>query len=244
MTARIAVLASGGGSNLQALLDYLERHGPAAPARVTLVVSDRAGSGALARASMRAIDSVHLPASEPDAATLERLLERHDTDYVVLAGYLRLVPEPVVRAYKGRMLNVHPALLPAFGGPGMYGMRVHRAVIESGTQVSGPTVHFVDEAYDRGPIVAQWPVPVLGSDDPESLAARVLQVEHLLYPRAIHAVVAGLITLSGSGQVERRLAAPSRSADRGFTTTSDLGSLAREIDHTFGIDASSTSLGI
>jgi phosphoribosylglycinamide formyltransferase 1 len=245
VTARIAVLASGGGSNLQALLDYIEGLGSAAPATVTLVVSDRAEAGALSRASMREIEGVHLPASKAESATaLQRLLAQHGADHVILAGYLRLVPEPVVRAYRGRILNVHPALLPGFGGPGMYGMRVHRAVIESGAQISGATVHFVDEAYDRGPIVAQWPVPVLDGDDPQTLAARVLQAEHVLYPRAIHAVVAGLITLSGSGRVERRGGLPPGSADRGFTTTTDLDSLAREIDLTLGIDASSTSLGI
>src|SRR6185436_1036035 len=98
--------------------------------------------------------------------------------------------------FTGRIVNVHPALLPAFGGPGMYGQRVHQAVIESGARVSGVTAHFVDEVYDSGPIIAQWPVPVFPSDDATSLAARVLRVEHLVYPRVVDAVAAGRTTLA------------------------------------------------
>src|SRR5690606_25967592 len=103
----------------------------------------------------------------------------------------RRVPEPVVARLRGRILNLHPALLPAFGGEGMYGMRVHRAVLESGVRVSGVTVHLVDEHYDRGPIMAQWPVPVLPGDTPELLAERVLRVEHLLLPAAVEALACG-----------------------------------------------------
>jgi folate-dependent phosphoribosylglycinamide formyltransferase PurN len=100
------------------------------------------------------------------------------------------------------MMNVHPALLPAFGGPGMYGRRVHQAVLDAGARVSGATVHFVDEAYDRGPIVAQWPVPVRAGDSADALAARVLRAEHAIFPRAVHAVAAGLVTLSDDGRVK------------------------------------------
>jgi folate-dependent phosphoribosylglycinamide formyltransferase PurN len=106
-------------------------------------------------------------------------------DLVVLAGYLKLVPADTVSAFDGRMVNIHPALLPAFGGPGMYGIRVHRAVLASGATVSGATVHLVNAEYDRGPIVAQWPVPVQPGDTPEALAARVLQVEHRLLPAVV-----------------------------------------------------------
>ena len=104
-------------------------------------------------------------------------------------------------------MNVHPALLPAFGGPGMYGARVHRAVLDAGARISGATVHFVDEQYDRGPIIAQWPVPVLAADTPETLAARVLRVEHILYPRVVHAVAADHIALAADGRVTYRGAA-------------------------------------
>jgi folate-dependent phosphoribosylglycinamide formyltransferase PurN len=142
-----------------------------------------------------------------DAEQLEKLLGDHRVDLIVLAGYLRLVPRSVVGAYRGRIINIHPALLPAFGGAGMYGQRVHSAVIEQGARVSGATVHFVDEAYDRGPIIAQWPVPVLPGDTPEALAARVLRVEHLLLPRAACAVAMGKVRLDENGRLSRPYAA-------------------------------------
>src|SRR5205807_2164795 len=103
----------------------------------------------------------------------------------VLAGYLQRIPPAVVARFRLRLINIHPALLPAFGGPGMYGRRVHEAVLASGAPISGATVHYVDEEYDRGPIIAQWPVPVRAGDTPESLAARVLEVEHRLLPRVV-----------------------------------------------------------
>jgi phosphoribosylglycinamide formyltransferase 1 len=181
-----AVFASGGGTDLQALLDHQAALGAACSWRVALVVSDREGAGALERARRAGVPSLVIPTRNrpPDDVAAETLaaLEEHHVGVVLLAGYLKLVPTPVVAAYHRRILNIHPALLPAFGGKGMYGMNVHRAVIESGASVSGPTVHFVDESYDRGSIVAQWPVPVLPDDTPEALAARVLEVEHVLYP--------------------------------------------------------------
>jgi formyltetrahydrofolate-dependent phosphoribosylglycinamide formyltransferase len=188
MKARIAVFVSGRGSNLQALHAYLERAGGA---EVVLVVSDRASSGALEWATDRGIQRATLESGADDATAILRLLDSCRVEFVVLAGYLRLVPPEVVRVYHRRMVNVHPALLPAFGGPGMYGARVHRAVLESGARVSGATVHFVDEVYDRGRIIAQWPVPVSHVDDEVSLAARVLRIEHLLLPRVVHQLVAG-----------------------------------------------------
>jgi phosphoribosylglycinamide formyltransferase 1 len=106
----------------------------------------------------------------------------------VLAGYLRLVPAAVTRRFRDRVVNIHPALLPSFGGAGMYGLRVHRAVIDSGCTVTGPTVHYVEEEYDKGRVIAQWPVPVVAGDTPESLSARVLEVEHILYPAAVELV--------------------------------------------------------
>ena len=199
--ARVAVLASGGGSNLGALLAHLDALGAARRADVVLVASDRASAGALGRARERGIAAGSLPATA-DGHALALLLEAHEVDLVALAGYLKLVPAEVVRRYRGRMLNVHPALLPAFGGPGMYGHRVHRAVLEAGVRVSGATVHFVDEHYDRGPIVAQWPVPVLPGDTADSLAARVLRAEHAIFPRVVQAVAAGLVTLSHDGRVQ------------------------------------------
>jgi phosphoribosylglycinamide formyltransferase 1 len=198
--ARIAVLASGGGTNLQALLDRFNAGGEPV-ARVELVVGSRSGIGALERARHSGVRGMVVDprqlAADP-AAELLAVLEESATDLVVLAGYMHLIPEPVVERYRGRMLNVHPALLPAFGGTGMYGMRVHRAVLAAGVRVTGATVHQVDERYDEGAIVAQWPVPVLRDDTPETLAARVLRAEHLILPAAVEALARG----EQSGTVE------------------------------------------
>lgn len=191
--ARIAVLASGGGSNLQALLDRFNG-AQEGVASVELVIASRPDAGALERAERAGVATAVIDPRAPADAHAEALLgalEGARADLVVLAGYMHLIPDRVVERYRGRMLNVHPALLPAFGGAGMYGMRVHRAVLAAGARISGATVHQVDERYDEGAIVAQWPVPVLRSDTPESLAARVLRVEHLLLPAAVEALARG-----------------------------------------------------
>ncbi|HOX19690.1 MAG TPA: phosphoribosylglycinamide formyltransferase [Gemmatimonadales bacterium] len=181
MSYRVAVCISGGGSNLQALLDRLQGE---APARVVLVLSNRADAGGLERARQAGVPAEVL--SDPaDASEWITRLGRRDVDLLVLAGYLKLVPPGVVQKYAGRILNVHPALLPAFGGAGMYGTRVHEAVLASGATESGPTVHLVDEVYDRGAILAQRRVPVLPDDTPDRLAARVLAVEHALLPEVV-----------------------------------------------------------
>jgi phosphoribosylglycinamide formyltransferase-1 len=191
---RIAVFASGGGTNLQALIDHFNP-APAPAARVELVVASRARLCALDRAARSAIASLVVDAREIGAgAAAERMLaalDQHRIDIAVLAGWLQLVPIEVVERYHGRMLNIHPALLPGFGGRGMYGMRVHRAVIEAGVRVSGATVHLVSDRYDEGCIIAQWPVPVLPGDTPGALAARVLAVEHRILPLAVEAVARG-----------------------------------------------------
>ena len=176
---RVAVLVSGSGSNLQALLDALR---PGGPARVVHVISSRPSAGALERARKAGVPTTVL-ADTQDAAEL--LAALRDTDLAVLAGYLHRIPPAVVARFRLRLINIHPALLPAFGGPGMYGRRVHEAVLASGAPISGATVHYVDEEYDRGPIIAQWPVPVRAGDTPESLAVRVLEVEHRLLPRVV-----------------------------------------------------------
>jgi formyltetrahydrofolate-dependent phosphoribosylglycinamide formyltransferase len=179
----VAVLVSGGGTNLQALLDALG--GDSAVARIARVVSSRGDAPALERAR-RAGVSVEVLADPADPAELVRAAG--DARLVVLAGYLKRIPPAAVARFRWRMINIHPALLPAFGGDGMYGRRVHEAVLASGSVVSGATVHYVDEEYDRGPILAQWPVPVRADDTPESLAARVLEVEHRLLPATVLAL--------------------------------------------------------
>lgn len=202
----VAVFASGGGTNLQALLDRFGADGDGV-ARIVLVISDREGAGALDRArragvAARVVSPAGLSEETFGHALLEEL-EAFSVDLVVLAGYTRLVPETVVRAYRARILNIHPSLLPAFGGQGMYGARVHRAVLEAGCRVSGVTVHRVDERYDTGPILAQWPVPVLPGDSPETLAARVLRVEHRLLPTVIEVVARSMDSGGASSRTER-----------------------------------------
>lgn len=207
--SRIAVLASGGGSNLQALLDHFAGAGRLHGA-ICWVGSNRPGAGALTRAAAMGVET-GVVATPHDGAPLLAQLEAVRADLLVLAGYLKLIPAEVVRAFRGRLLNIHPALLPAFGGAGMYGHHIHAAVLAHGSTVTGVTVHFVDEAYDRGPIIAQWPVPVLPGDTPERLGARVLAVEHRLYPPCVAAVAAGALTLAPDGQVRGRLAVPEMS---------------------------------
>lgn len=187
MPSRLAVLASGRGSNLQAIIEHFDNLARERIAKVVLVASNRADSPALLRAATASIDIASFDAADDGSALLE-LLRKSRVDLVVLAGYLKRIPPAVVKEYSGRIINIHPALLPAFGGEGMYGARVHEAVIASGAAESGVTVHLVDNEYDRGPIVAQWTVPVEKSDSPESLAARVLSVEHVVYPRVIEMV--------------------------------------------------------
>ena len=200
MTARVAVLASGGGTNLQAILDYFDAQGDVCAATVSLVASDRASAGALDRARRHGVEAIALDQMQR-GDEMARLFESHAVDYIALAGYLRFVPTSVTRQWRGRIVNVHPSLLPAFGGTGMYGIRVHQAVIEAGVRLTGVTVHFVDEVYDRGPIIAQWPAPVLPGDTPEVLAERVLAVEHALYPIALEAVAQARVTLGTDGRV-------------------------------------------
>lgn len=178
----VAVLVSGSGTNLQALLDGLP--GPGA-ARVARVISSHPKAGALERARQAGVATTFL--TDPaDPAELVSALA--GTELVVLAGYLQKIPIAVVTRYHLRMINIHPALLPAFGGAGMYGRRVHEGVLASGATVSGATVHYVDEEYDHGPIIAQWPVPVKAADTQQSLAARVLEAEHRLLPAVVTAL--------------------------------------------------------
>ncbi len=196
----IAVFASGRGSNFHAILNAIAEG--RLPARVTVLVSNNSNAGAMELARSRNIPAIHLSqkqcASETEyVGRLLELLERHDVELVALAGYMKKVPTQVIERFRNRILNIHPALLPAFGGPGMYGLHVHEAVLAARAKVSGATVHFVDEEYDRGPILLQKTVEVATNDTPETLAAKVLTIEHEIYPQALAAFAAGRVHIEG-----------------------------------------------
>lgn len=195
---RIGVFASGGGSNSDALAAYLGALGNNAAAEVVVVVSHRSTAGALERAKKRGIATATIT-NPANADAILALLADHRVDLIVLAGYLKHVPAAVTDAYAGRIVNIHPALLPRHGGGGMYGMRVHVAVLEAGDTQSGATVHFVDAQYDRGATIVQARVAVEPGDTAELLAARVLTAEHFILPRAVHALATGAVRLGADG---------------------------------------------
>ena len=184
----MAVFASGRGSNFEALLQRITED--KIPARIAAVISNNGDAGALQTARENNIPAYHIERGSFEtgmefADALDEIFDRHHIDFVVLAGYIRKIPPRVLRRFHNRVLNIHPALLPKYGGKGMYGSRVHEAVLESNDNVSGATIHIVDEEYDRGPIILQEKVPVLPNDTPELLAARVLEVEHRIYAEAV-----------------------------------------------------------
>ncbi|MFB0515456.1 MAG: phosphoribosylglycinamide formyltransferase [Candidatus Neomarinimicrobiota bacterium] len=186
---KLAVFVSGRGSNFRNIHRAIQAG--EIPAEVALVVTDKPDCPAADYARDNGIKVAHYPAREMTPAALLGALQEGGIDFLILAGYLKLVPTEVVRAYPRAMLNIHPALLPAFGGKGYYGHRVHEAVIASGAKVSGVSVHFVDEEYDHGPIVAQVVVPVQPDDTPDELAGRVLKQEHRLYSKVVAALCRG-----------------------------------------------------
>lgn len=188
MNKRIAVFASGGGTNLQAVMDACLEG--SIPGEVVLVVYNRKQAYARERAERADIPTRYInklmfeTPEEKDAAILDTLREYH-IDIIVLAGYLDIMGPSAVAAYRHRIVNTHPALIPAFCGMGYYGERVHQAVLDYGAKVSGCTIHLVDEGADTGPILLQEAVPVLPDDDAATLAARILPVEHRLLPQAV-----------------------------------------------------------
>jgi phosphoribosylglycinamide formyltransferase-1 len=200
MTAKwkLAFLASHRGSNMQALIDAC-RDGRLA-AEPVVAISNNGNSAALDRAASAGIPAFHLGSSNhADADALDRALaatlQRYSPDLVLLAGYMKRVGPRTLRAFPGRVLNIHPALLPAHGGPGMYGKKVHEAVIAAGDPETGITIHVVDENYDTGAILAQRRVAVREGETAEALAARLLPVEHELYVETIAKIIRGEIRL-------------------------------------------------
>ncbi len=197
---RIAVLASGRGSNFEAILKNIQ-HG-SLEASIEVVISNKQHAGALDVARSNDIGAVFVSQKRfPDQNDFDgeilRVMEEYGVNFVVLAGYLKMIGSKILRKFKHRILNVHPALLPSFGGKGMYGHHVHEAVLNYGCKVSGVTVHLVDEEYDTGPPVLQQCVPVHDDDTPDSLAQRVLKVEHQIYSQAIKLFAEGKIKIEG-----------------------------------------------
>ncbi len=191
---RIAILASGSGSNAEAILRFFEA---SETVEVAFVGCNRpeGQAGIYERTRRRGIETTRFTKAELLEGELLQALQAKAIDWVILAGFLMHIPESLVRAYHGRMLNVHPSLLPKFGGRGMYGMHVHRAVLDANEAESGMTVHWVTEVYDEGAVVFQAACSVEPHDTPESLAERVMELEHTYYPQAIAACIAEQVTV-------------------------------------------------
>lgn len=194
---RICVFASGRGSNLQAIIDRIEEG--KLNCEIVFVLSNNSGSGALEIAKRNNIPAFHLNEKFFHKNNFEEslidLLDRYEPYLIVLAGYMKLVPVSVIKKYQNRIINIHPALLPKFGGKGMYGMNVHNAVFQKGEKVSGVTVHLVNENYDEGQIIYQEQVDISDCRSPEEIAEKVLKLEHKVYPEVIQKIIDGKINL-------------------------------------------------
>ncbi len=195
---KLAILVSGRGSNMIAIIDACEQG--KIVASVELVISNNADSLALILAQEKNISTAHLSSRmHPEAdildTTMMALFDSYNIDFVLLAGFMKKIGPKTLAAYKGRIINIHPSLLPKFGGQGMFGLNVHKAVIEAGEKETGVTIHLVDEEYDKGAILAQRTVAVSAEDTPESLAAKVLKVEHLLFAETIQKIIDSSIIL-------------------------------------------------
>jgi len=188
LVLKLCVLASGRGSNLRAIINAQKKG--RIRSKVRLVISNNSDSDALRSARAFNIPGFHLSQKKFNSETefvneFLNILEKFSIDFIVLAGYMKMINPEIIRKYKNRIINIHPALLPDFGGKGMYGIHVHEAVISSGVKTTGVTVHFVDEIYDHGAILLQKKVKVKDGDTPEVLQKRVLRTEHKIYPEAI-----------------------------------------------------------
>lgn len=186
---KLVFFASGSGSNFQSVIDAIENE--EISASVSGLITDKSDAGALLRARKKKIPTAVIPFSngEDFSRQINHQLEKWNPDLIVLAGYLKKVPDSTVEKYHNRMINIHPSLLPKYGGKGFFGLNVHKAVISAGDTVSGCTVHFVNRQYDRGSIIKQEEVPVFPGDTPESLAKRVLKQEHKLLPFVINQLI-------------------------------------------------------
>lgn len=179
---KIAILASGEGTNAERIIRYFTGH---PTVNVTVIITNKAEAGVIRRAKNLQIPVEFLPASAFREGKATDLLRQYETDFVVLAGFLLRIPDDMLEAYPNRIVNIHPSLLPKFGGKGLYGSRVHEAVLTSGEKESGITIHYINEHYDEGAIILQAQCPVLPDDTPDTLATRVHQLEYEHYPVVI-----------------------------------------------------------
>lgn len=186
---KLVIFASGSGTNMQAIIDEVEEK--RIDAKIAGLIANKPGIKAIERAKKYGIPVSVIMDSDPVSYTaqLEKKLTEWKPDLIVLAGFLKKIPDSIIKAYKNKIINIHPALLPKFGGKGFYGLNVHKAVIESGDKITGCTVHYVNEEYDKGPVISQKKVEVLPSDTPEILAKRVLKAEHQLLPLVIKRII-------------------------------------------------------
>ena len=188
MGRNIAILASGSGTNAEHIIRYFREKGSA---RVALVLTNRRSAFVLERAKGLGVPCAWFAKSDwEDGEAVLSMLREYDVDFVVLAGFLARVPNTILYAYPNKMINIHPSLLPKFGGKGMYGDRVHEAVIAAGEKESGITIHYTNEHYDEGTVICQKGCPVLPGDTPEELAQRIHVLEYEWYPRVIESLVA------------------------------------------------------
>jgi phosphoribosylglycinamide formyltransferase-1 len=200
MQTKTTVFASGGGSNFQALIDRKSSGG--LHVDFVLMVGNNSAAKAFDRAREHGIKTLHTAPShfadeEAYAERLSSALKEAGTELIVLAGYMKKLPPSIVCEYRNRIVNIHPALLPAFGGKGMYGVNVHIAALDYGAKLTGVTAHFVDDEYDHGPVILQKAVPVMDDDDEHTLASRVLAAEHKYFWQAVEAVASGRVSVAG-----------------------------------------------
>jgi phosphoribosylglycinamide formyltransferase 1 len=206
MTLDLGFFASHNGSNMQAIIDACKQG--LLDAKPSVVISNNSESGAMEKARLEGIPAYHLSSKiipDPDQLdqTILNTLKKHQVELIILAGYMKRLGEKTLAAYQGRVLNIHPALLPKFGGVGMYGINVHRAVLAAGEQETGVTIHLVDREYDHGNILAQCRIPVLQGDTAETLAARVLEREHTFLVEVLGDIIIGEIKLSSGLMISK-----------------------------------------
>lgn len=196
MLKKVAVFISGGGSNLQSLLDYESGY------EIALVISDKENAKGLLRAEEHSVKNYYIgksnfPNKNERYSKIIRLLEENNIDVIVLAGYLSIVPKIITDKFEKKIINIHPSLIPSFCGMGFYGEKVHKAVYESGVKLTGATVHFVDDKVDTGEIILQECVSIIDEDTPETIAEKVLKIEHSILPKALEYVCLEKVKFDG-----------------------------------------------